>query len=293
MPPSQIPKPPENSGNDLKTLRTLSSDLAEAIREGNASKANVVIAENDRRHREEGAATPQKKSGLYLVGGIVLLFVGVLAIVFFFMKKSAPVTTVNTQSRIPTLFVPDSLISIDIANKVPDDTKGMIAAHVTSDASKLNTIEQIYFTNAAVPLSAQNFFIAIGTKMPARLTRSLDPMFEMGIHAFSGNSLFVIYKTNDPATAFSGMLEYETTLFDDYYKMFGIDITGDHAGLFSAKWSDRVVKNQDARVLTDSSGKVVLMYAFLGSNKDTLIITDRDTTLDEVVRRITGTGIVR
>jgi hypothetical protein len=52
-----------------------------------------------------------------------------------------------------------------------------------------------------------------------------------------------------------------------------------------------VLKNQDTRVLTDSAGNIILFYTFLGENKDTLLIADKEQTLVEVVNRMTANTI--
>ena len=113
----------------------------------------------------------------------------------------------------------------------------------------------------------------------------------MGVHAYDGNGLFLAFHTNSYTTAFAGMLTWENSLFDELYKVFNISTTGTNANLFNERFTDMVIQNQDARALVDSKGNVVLFYTFLGEDKSILIIADKQSTLTEILNRLTATTL--
>lgn len=57
-----------------------------------------------------------------------------------------------------------------------------------------------------------------------------------------------------------------------------------------AHFSDAVVRNHDARVITNSAGDILLLWTFLDRN--TLVITTNEYTLGEIIRRVDTTSVI-
>ncbi len=104
------------------------------------------------------------------------------------------------------------------------------------------------------------------------------------VDANSKPHLFFLFQTKDYNQSYAGMLNWEKTLFDDFFVLFNIDISGDHNSLFEKQWKDIILNNKDARVLYDIDGKSVLYYMFI--NKNTFIITDSEDTIKEASLRL-------
>ncbi len=297
MEPLDIPKEIKEKRVDPSTLRTYQSDLSKAIKDQQGSVIKIAMAEQEKKQREEVNENPTSKKNLTFIftgGALILVAIGVI---MYFVATSKPKTVpiIQNQSLVPTLLKIDSIKVVPIGGQTREETSAKIADEYAKATPALNTVEQIELVEETgdpiISITAERFWQALGTHIPSELLRSFDPTFTVGIYAWNKNGLFILMKTNSYPTAFASMLKWETTLFDDLYRVFGIDITGEDNSLFSAKWKDMVLKNQDARVLTDTTGNIVLFYTFLGENKDILLIGDKEQTLVEVVNRMTANTI--
>lgn len=297
MDPLDTTKQPKPNTVDPKTLRTYQSDLADAIKNQQGSVIKIAMAEQEKKQKEDINQNPTSKKNLtFIFAGGVLILIAV-GVIMYFVATSKPKTVPITQSQslLSTLVKTDSSKTIAISGLTREEMSEKIASEYKNATPALNTIEQIRFVeednNAALPITAERFWGALDTHIPSELLRSFDPIFTVGIHTWNKNGLFIMMKTNSYSTAFASMLKWETTLLDDLYRMFGIDTTGENSTLFSLKWKDMVLKNQDTRVLMDNTGNILLFYTFLGENKDTLLISDKEQTLVEVVNRMTANTI--
>jgi hypothetical protein len=169
-----------------------------------------------------------------------------------------------------------------------------VRAKSVSDATTLSlgAIAQIYFTRGTETtrhiLSAPEFLAAIGARVSAEFVRSLKDEFTAGTHAFDGNQPFIILTTDLYENAFAGMLAWEETLSEDLEPFFG-DAVRDvqkndvHIG---GIFQNKILKNQDVRVLTNSEGNIVLLYGF--RDRKTIVITTNENTWNEVHTRLSS-----
>ncbi len=278
------------------SLRTFQSDLADTIKSGEASLVKIAMAENERKEREvENVDPASRKNMIYIIAGIILLAVA-LGVVFYAFYSRIPkvVPITQTPAGLATVIKIDSVNALNITGLTRDNIKDEIGRQYLNATPTLNTIQRILpfiqetGTNAQHVLTSQEFFTAIESTIPSQLARSFDSTFTIGVHAYNGNGLFIAFKTNSYTTALAGMLEWEQHMFDEVYSIFGIQTTGDNAGLFAAQFKDKTIKNQDARALMNEKGDVVLFYTFVGEDKSTLIISDKEQTLEEVLNRLTS-----
>ena len=131
-------------------------------------------------------------------------------------------------------------------------------------------------------ITLEELFIITGSKIPPALLRSLDNNFLFGIHAFTENNPFLLFTVRSFNNAFSGMLEWEKTIFDDLTPLFALEQVDKDT--LNRSFEDVIIENQDLRALKDKEGNIVLLYAF--ANQETLIITTHEVTLDEILERL-------
>ena len=153
--------------------------------------------------------------------------------------------------------------------------------------NKLDTVENIYITEningSETAAAAQRFFFFIDSRVPPSLLRSLGNNFALGFHTFNGNHPFLVLKTGFYENAFAGMLGWEQYMARDIFPIFGIK-KKEGSAIFLRPFEDKTVKNLDARVLKDDDGEILLFYVF--KDKGTIIITDSENTLSELVKRL-------
>lgn len=288
---------PLNQNEDLPSLRTYQSDISEALKEKQGSVIKIAIAEQEKKQQEEVSVKKEKKKHTrYILWGLLLLLMGGLVGVYFVWEKIGisknDINPILTQNLIATIET-DTKEALDIPQKSGMEIRTLLGEKVTSAIISKNTILELIPTqeiNGQVTAIGITYLLELfETKINIPLIRSfVDSGSVIGIYNTEKNSLFLLLKNNSYASAFAGMLSWEKTLLEDTGQLFSIDTKGEHAYLLSKPFVDRVLKNQDTRVLLDADGTVILLYSFLGEKKDILLITDREDTLSEVVNRLTS-----
>lgn len=275
-----------------KTVRTYASDVAEAMKSGQGSMVKIALAEEDRRRSGSGPADV-KTSRTFMTASLVLFALGiVIVIVVFVVSQKKPVSVV-VDAPPPVIVTLDASRSVDVTGMTRGSIKSRVADTLTSASPRLGSIEGITLVEqsggAYTTVSADRFLTLIESAMPSALRRTLGDQIVFGVHALEGSGPFILLTTDSYATAFNAMLEYERTLFDELYDVFGINATTNRY-LFTSNFQDKVIKNQDTRALISSEGKPVFFYSFLGEGKNVIIIATKDSTLEEVVRRLRGSA---
>jgi hypothetical protein len=287
-----------NEKGSLKTVRTYLSDMADTVRTNDISVIKVALAEQNKNEREniykQAEGTPFKKF-FWVAGGIILIGVALFGIYF--------VTNKNAALNIPEQIVKnDSIISYDelasISVKDGDNLTDKIIANKkeVSTLIKSSGIKSISINKevggAKVNLSVRELFTKLGFTAPSSLVRSLSDSYMVGsyINNLSGNtadyksSLFLILPTTDYEYTYAGMLEWEKTIAGNTYDLFELDTKDNKLQVDNRVWKDIIIENKDARVLLNEENKPILYYMF--TNKNNLIITDKEDTLKEITSRL-------
>ncbi|MEI6660381.1 MAG: hypothetical protein WCK91_03085 [bacterium] len=294
-------KQPVKDTDGIKTVRTFSSDMAEAVRDNEISVVKVALAEQKKHEKNDmlksAEGTPAKKI-LWVSGGILLIVIS-LGIYYILIRKNTEQSTpVVVQSVDIQAFIPyDQRANIDTTNTISEtDISNSIHKEV-GNIGKIGGIKNIFINKVVagktVQLSSREFITAIGSTMPQALARSLPDSYIIGTYLPRGLGssphLFLMFQTKDYNVAYASMLSWESTLLNDVFTMFGIDVSGEKKELFDEQWKDVILNNKDARVLYDKSGAPILYYLFL--NRDYFIISDSQDAIKEVNSRLINKNI--
>lgn len=273
----------------IKSIHTYATDMASAVKDGQGSVIKIAMAESKKREAEKENITPTTRKNIWFIAGGISLVVLGIGIAIFFIIKSATVGTVpiDTKSIPPSIIFSDGVKVIEITDLSPDKVINTIGSEVRNLTTRLDDITYIYFldrkSGAPKKVTTQEFLSAIESSAPDGLTRNFNADFMMGIHTYDGNQLFIILKVTDYKNGFAGMLSWERTLFDDMYRMFDIDVSGENKIVFTKKFEDKIVENKDARVLYGIDGTPTLFYIFL-DDTTVLIARDRDAVKEVMTR---------
>lgn len=277
----------ENSEAGKRTvgvIHTYAGDMAQMMREKDASVTSIALAELSKKEKETSIAP--KKNHLFLILGISALILGIAAVGYIFYKgmSLAPVPVARSVSN---LIFTETSKAIAVDNLSADEMSQAIDHEAQTANIKLDTIEGIFpvTTNAAGEkemLPFAEFFAEISANAPPKLARALLPTYLLGIHNFEGNDLFLLLKTKNYEQTFAGMLEWEPRLWDNLYKLFNINLNNITAG--KENWTDEIILNKDARVLRGNDGKIEILYLFI--DRETLILAKNPSTIKEVIDRL-------
>lgn len=285
-----------NSDRGIKPIHTYTSDMADAVRENEASVIKIALAEKDKREQEElyKKAEGTGTSKFFLVlGGIILIGGAIVGSYFLFKKSSVSQSPSATAVKeISTLISYDEKVLVDVTeNKNQSDLANSIKKEV-ENVGKARSIKSIFLTEKTstrvqiLPLS--NLLFLMNTTAPSALTRTLGDAYMIGSYTDNSASpkshLFVMLTIKDYNQAYASTLEWEKTMLNDFFLMFNTDVSGSRSGLFEKQWGDIIIDNKDARILYDNAGNDVLYYEF--ANKETFIITDSKEAIRELNIRL-------
>ena len=304
-----IKNAPKRESLIVRSLRTLQGDVEEGISRGKTTVVSVATAESHARKAKVIASdfvssvkSEQTKKIASYVLGLILLISGSGGLYYVYMTKQNPTVKIEREE---SLIFTEQTIQLDIANissneilkifdKESQKTYPLIGAIVEISPVKKTSLPENK-TETKI-LNAEDFFKSFGLKPPARLIRSLESKFMLGINILSRNEPFLIFKITSYEIAFSDMIEWEKNMESD---MAGFFFTKKDSAKIAATSSpsepivfkDIVFKNTDARELKNDNGKTLLIYAF--PNKETLIISTNIITIETVINRLTTRKVVR
>jgi hypothetical protein len=282
----------QQNNDEIKVLRTYTSDMAEAVKKNEISVIKIAMAEKEKKEKEleytEVDETTTSSKKLPIIGGIILIITAIIGSYFLLKNKSATEIPTQQTTNIETLIAYDSKEFLDVTNitnvfdlseiikkENPSDPGPIKAFFLTR---KINNLDEM--------LTSKNFLSLIKATTPSTLIRSLTDKYLLGKYLIQNNksAIFLIFQTTDYPQAYSSMLEWEKTMFQDLTILFDINDQEQGNQLSEKKWKDVVIKNKDARVLYNNNGEEILYYVFV--NKNNFVITNNLNALKEVLARL-------
>jgi|GEM_PF-1788997 len=226
----------ETSGSEkisIPRLRTFSDDLQSAVRSGNFSQANMVMAEKKRaRERGEKVDTTDsngnKTKNVGLIIGyvfVILLFIsGGVGIFIFFQSNNAAVKSTSPQTNTPSGFLamaPNLQLLLEESDNKPQIITKMeevLAKVGAEDFTRINPTNLIINDNkrADTPISLEDLFerLLIFDVGFARLTSK----YTYGVH--KGEHPFLLVQLDDPIESYARLFSWEGRMQTDLLPFF-------------------------------------------------------------------------
>ncbi len=301
---SQIQKKP--------VVRTYKSDVEETIQSGHLSSINIALSQN--RRMMEGAMAPaesKKKSKInlnILILSLVLIVGGVSAVFvpyFLVQNQNAPTPILQTNTSLQNIMTVDVEEKINTRDINLNRVNSTLKERVQQSNTSLGQIKNIFLTEGdgvdETTITSDKFLSLIKADVPSEISRALKPEYMFGLHNFNGNQEFLILRVDSYDTAFSGMLSWETDLWQNFKEIFDLQSkdtttstnyssTTENFGVEIKRFQDATFFNKDSRVVRDSAGKIIFLYSIV--NENTIVITTSIDTLKEIISRITKANII-
>jgi len=275
----------KEKGSSLHPLRTLQSDLAEAVQTEQLSATKMAITEQKRSPVAHTTSTPD--SGVTVKIATITIILLLLATIgggyWYWINQNQTITT-------PTIIV-QSIIYAETSKEI-DSTK-LPAKDLTTTISELintpsatgETISNIYFTKETPSPDGKTSIKSLLTfpewikysqsVIPDSLSRYVNN-YMVGIYKGTDqNSVFITLKIDLFDNVFAELLSHENNYIQDIFK----NLDGENIIGTSTKntFTDQRIKNIDTRALTDDQGKILMLYSFLDRN--TLVIARNENAL--------------
>jgi len=282
----------EQNPKKKNIIRTYQGDIAEALKRNNGSVTKIAMAEQKKKQDFKDSQRKEKKTRLgALLGSLTLLLFGIFALsyVVFFAPKNDIITDIKGL-EVNEIVFSEIKKEVDSTSLNKEKLIEAVVNEIRTSVFRLDYIEHVVFTRNRVGLGGEiiksvlptrDFFALVTDRLPPALLRSFNGDYMFGIHAFNGNTPFIIVDIDFFENAFAGMLKWETFMADDLFPLFGVDAS---RSVKEKRFKDLVFKNYDIRVLTDEVDRVLLAYAF--TNKNVLIITTDIDTFEELINKL-------
>lgn len=288
-------KPQTNNLLKIKTLKTYASDMADAVRENEASVIQIALAEQKRKAQEEMYKSQEGTTGSKIklfIGGLILIILAVGIAYFVIKQKDLQQSQVPQIKKVEAYISYDNDVSIDLTGT---DTRENFIYKIDPELTKVEnsgSIKSIFLQKKSGTdfknLKFTDFVSIANISAPGSFIRAVSEDYMLGTYQKGDGTgkahSFLILKATDYNRAFAGMLEWEKTMLYDLFPLFHIDISGDNKYLLDKPFGDIIIDNKDARILYDKNGNDLMYYIFL--NKDMLIITDSKEAIKEIGNRL-------
>lgn len=276
--------------DNLETLRTYTSDMAEVIRNNEISVAKIAMDEKKKREEEsylDYEPTNNKKS-FFIISGIILLIIAITTIYFVTKKSEEKNKVITTENKIDTIISYETSDKLDITNiKNKEEFVSLLDRNSNNKEGIRNFSLIKKYNDEERRVETEQLFNLIAYGAPMSLVRTLDNQYFLGEYLHGEkNSRFLVLKMNDYNQGYASMLTWEKSMLEDFGLLFreNYNKEDNEVGEAKIRWEDIVINNRDARILRGENNNILIYYLFI--NKDELIITNDIDTLKEVVNRI-------
>lgn len=275
----------------LESVRTLKTDMGRAVKEGGVSVAQIALSEQAKRRQSGGIKTKKRWATLPLIFAGLILVVAVGGFLLWQANKQPPPEVMVPTAK-PLIFTETNqgLEVTSTQNGATDPTlqnelkQAIVASDLNDKAAK-----NIYLYQQGHLLTFAEFRQVIGLQIPAELARYLGSEFMLGVYKGGGKSYpFLLVKARSFELVWRGLLSWEKTMANDLVPLFGKPNLGGLLPTSLPAFTDKLINNKDARVLTNDRDETVVFYAFL--DNQTVAIAQSEEVFLELFRRFLAQG---
>ncbi len=254
---------------------------------------------------------------IIIVSSIVFILLGIGAVgAFYVFQKNTPVVVAEPAEN-------KTIVAYNKASAVTVDTATQDELFETLNRQRREKVlgdnETLYISlvttatdNSLVPISPARFFKIFENSAPASLIRAFGTKMMFGLYKTSENEPFLLIRVDSFDNAFTGMLEWESTINKDIGTLFSknllpitevVPTTDSTPGTTTVQktlnvdlangsvFEDETIKNKDIRILRNKQGGTILLYSFI--DKNTLLITGSQAVLEVMVNKVADQKLVR
>lgn len=241
-----------------------------------------------------------KKVGFVFIV-IILIGTGFYTVNWYKNRDVVPIEVVEL--KIPIFVFPNYQREVPVGNLRKDILIEKIKKENSEISIPLGSIMQLFFTvedkskqfiiqqtkGNKLLITTESFFDTLEVGPPPSLLRALDTDFMFGYHSSLGNNPFLLFKVKSYESVFAGMLVWEKNILNELSTIFKKESS--QINVSDKSFRDIIIDNKDVRAVLDDKGKIYFAYSF--PDKENLLITNNETTLSELYRRINTANLER
>lgn len=253
----------------LPVLRTFKSDSSQYIKDEGISMVDVAAAQVKRGFGSFAApsASLLTKRNIILAGAVLIIIGAVIGgfAIFGGKKVVQPVVSLPKPVLISDFEKETTLGSILGIVKEPVKENKLLYIAIIKEGGQTKRLA-----------TTKELFDNFGVAFPGDTADIFEGSFMLSVY---NNQPSLIFKIKSYEKAFISMMKWEENMADNLKDIFMIkDIVS-----AMSSFTDKVIRNHDARVLNGSSGIPVISYSFI--NRDYLVVSSGEDALEEIIRR--------
>lgn len=270
-------------------VETYAEDMARVIGDNENGAVKKIIEEQEDYNTEDKKTSPEsKKNKIFLFIGIFLVLLSFIAVSLVYLFKKEIFTVEVAPQYVPIIFT-DQTSFKEISGLKKDEIAQTILNETNTAEFKSEGIEGIYLTVDKKVLGFRKFLELIEVNLNQTKIEFIDDNFLIGATNKEIRNPFILIRMRSIADVFDPMRVWESKMFYDLHGLFGVGINADTKYLLEKSFEDGIVQNKNARILYDKDGKIVMMYVY--TEEDSLIITNSETAVSEVMLRLASSQI--
>ncbi len=303
----------------IKNLRTYQGDVAEIIKNQNASVLTIAMAEKNKKEEAQKKEPrkkidPQiKKNFLLATTSLILIFLGISAIAgFYIIQKREPVI-ISESSQSSSILPFQEKKSYEVSAVEKNKLIEIVEIEKNSWGGKAGEILYMEFVGLGTtqPITPSDFLEGLKTRSPSSLIRSFNKSMMFGLFKENFSYPFLLLEISSFENAFDGMLRWEQNIYDDIGVIFSNKTVSvinalpeentengeddqqiiNFEAQINSEFEDLTIKNKDARILKNELGETVLLYSFLDGK--TLLITGNESVFRSFIEKTLPTRFLR
>lgn len=276
-------------------VETYADDMAKAIESGQGNVIRSIIKEQEEKENQtQGLSIEGKKNKVYIISGILLVFLTFFIFVAIFVFRDKVLTSTVAPQFVPMIFL-DKTHVIDATGLSKDNLVKAVVGQVNVSAIQTGEVEGIYLTNNKKAVGFREFNTFIRGNIPLDKITFLSDNFLIGLNSNTNTTteknLFFLLQDRSMSDIFGAMKGWENKMFFDLHGFFGIEINANTNYLMTKDFEDGIIQNKNARILKNNDGNIVLAYIFV--NDTSILITNSEATSKEIITRLANSQVAK
>lgn len=285
------------------SFRSYNYDIQSTVKDKGASLAQIVMAEARKQEQmkqtpldiaEENQSSSVIKFTLIAIGIVAILGGG--ALLAYTLLKTKPVEVIPTNLVFNQLIKTEKITPIELPDRYKISLQRLVKDATLANIPISTLVDlQLSDSGSNSQLTSKDLLEIFEANVPESLAISLRPEYALGIHSFEKNSPYIVLITNDYESAYTGMLDWEKTMLVDlggiFFEPENLAKSTSTDTIDNINFKDKVIKNKDTRVIYDKDGKTAFLWSII--NRNIIVITTNADTLEEIIKRMTTSNIVR
>lgn len=289
----EIEKIKDNTSSELSPIKTLTRDTSLAIKQEGLSASRLVLNNSPESKKSLFALKEGGRRGSYywLIGlGLIVIITGLSIGAWSLIERQEDSLAVIKKTRTGLIFTDDQK-ALDLNGKDATIIRSEIQSSAQAEVPAKGSLREIYFVKdrqtdtpsgleiklAELPL--RDMLKDLG--LPDGFTRFLGEKGLMGIYYGDEMTPFYLFKTTDYKNLANTLLTQEGRIIGTLLSLADNQI--DQAEIEVSVFQDKMIKNYDARVVTDAGNNIIGLYSWL--DKETVIVTSNENGFGKVLER--------